>query len=267
MDKWDTTKSTTFWAKRSFKTVCRDDRLLQKIDEQNECKQSRQNTQIALKREFVNKFHEQLSRAEQHRLPGPVISENLTFWIQHLSWTFCNNCKVLKMQRLLPNYVRRPQLTFSKDCICVKHIYINPSLVSTPDVLNGLSHVELLALWPFTVHLGDYVRKQNGYRQKTNLFRLSWSEKSVMDKIQDLESPECKEICMNAYEFLMGNSSSAYKKFVDLRDRTNNSSKRFNVYDFTSMLALNALSGQICIQHWSSVKQSLVANTIVQVRK
>lgn len=38
---------------------------------------------------------------------------------------------------------------------------------------------------------------------------------------------EPKEIGMSTYKFLMGNSSPAYKKFVDLRNRTNTSSKKF----------------------------------------
>ena len=36
----------------------------------------------------------------------------------------------------------------------------------------------------------------------------------------------------------MLNSSPAHKKFVDLRDRTNTSSKKFNVYDFTSIVGI-----------------------------
>ena len=63
MDKWDSTKSNTFWSKRLFRAVCRDDSLLQKVQEQNEQNQSQQNTQIALKHEFVKIFYEHLSCA------------------------------------------------------------------------------------------------------------------------------------------------------------------------------------------------------------
>ena len=65
-------------------------------------------------------------------------------------------------------------------------MYIIPTPSHFPDLFKGLSHTEIIVLRPFTVHLGDYVKKQNGYRQKTNIFKLTWSEHSVLEKIDGL---------------------------------------------------------------------------------
>ena len=81
--------------------------------------------------------------------------------------------------------------------------------------------------------MGDYVKKQNGYRQKTNLFRLTWSEQTVLEKIHSLDDAERKSRCISAYEFLMSHEESAYAKFVNLRETSFEQSKRFNTYDFT----------------------------------
>ena len=149
------------------------------------------------------------------------------YWIQHLSWTYCQNCKLLRTERMLPNYFK------CQNCKCANKVYINPSVEKFPNVLKGLSHDEIIVLRPFNIHLGDYVKKQNGYRQKTNLFRLTWSEQTVLEKIHSLDDAEWKSRCISAYEFLMSHEESAYAKFVNLRETSFEQSKRFNTYDFT----------------------------------
>ena len=117
-------------------------------------------------------------------------------------------------------------------------MYIIPTASHFPDLFKGLSHAEIIVLRPFTVHLGDYVKKQNGYRQKTNIFRLTWSEHSVIEKIDGLVDQISKQRCLLAYNFLMTNVLSSYKKFVNLRQIAMIDSNRFNVYDFTKNVAV-----------------------------
>ena len=89
---------------------------------------------------------------------------------------------MLKIERLLPNNFKCSPLKFSKECTCMKNIYINPTQDKIPDILKGLTHKDIVVLPPFAVHIGDYVKKQNGYRQKNNFFRLTWSTEAVWRK-------------------------------------------------------------------------------------
>ena len=134
---------------------------------------------------------------------------------------------------MLPNYFKRPPVKFAKKCTCANKVYINPCVEKFPNVLKGLSHDEIIVLRPFNIHFGDYVKKQYGYRQKTNLFRLTWSEQTVLEKIHSLDDAESKNRCISAYEFLMSHEESAYAKFVNVIETSFEESKRFNVYDFT----------------------------------
>ena len=138
------------------------------------------------------------------------VAKNTQFWIVHLLWSYCKNCKQLKTARLLPNYFKRPTVKYCKNNSCIQNIYVNPTIDEFSNVLRGLSLMEVIVLRPFTIHLGDYVKRQNGYRQKTNIFRLSWTEKSVLDKIQALNDGQSKNRCFTAYKFLMEHEQSAY---------------------------------------------------------
>ena len=152
----------------------RDDNLADKLQIMQTQRQSRNDLTVLHKKEFVEKFNDLLKSVHSVSIPHPVVAQNLQFWIEHLSWTYCKNCKLLKTDRLLPNYFKRPPVKFSKNCTCTNKVYINPSVDKFPDVLQGLSLNEIIVLRPFNVHLGDYEKKkQNGYRQKTNLFILS----------------------------------------------------------------------------------------------
>ena len=229
MAKWDEAKSTAFWAERVFQTIVRDDKIADHIENRKTQVESRKQLHALHKRQFQDKFENFLSSDQSRKLPGPVIAQNLRFWIEHLSWTYCNRCKLLKMQRLLPNYFKRPEIKFSSDCTCIKNVYVNPTEDKIPDVLKGLAQNEIIVLQPFTVHIDDYVKKPKSYRQKNNLFRLTWSRKSVLEKINDLCCLQSRNRCTKVYDFLMQNELSSYKSFVQLRETAVADSNRFNV--------------------------------------
>lgn len=107
-----------------------------------------------------------------------------------------------------------------------------PTADNILNVLKALSKHGILALRPFSVHIGDNVRKENDYRQKTNLLGLTWDSKPVLQKREELTSSDSKLKCMTAYHFLMSSENSNYNKFIDLREADIASSNRFNVYDF-----------------------------------
>ena len=155
MAKWDEAKSKAFWAERVFQAIVRDDNIANHIQTRNTQIDSRQQLQALHKQEFQDKFHTFLSSNQSCKLPGPVIAQNIRFWIEHLSWTYCNKCKLLKMEHLFPNYFKRPEIKFSKECTCTKNVYMNPNPQKIADVLKGLAQNEIIVLRPFTVHIGD----------------------------------------------------------------------------------------------------------------
>ena len=233
MGSWDVNRSLSFWSEREFKTIMRDHNLQHKIETMLSQRESRSQLSLVHKNEFGENFKKFLNGVGSVALPYPVIAKNIQFWIQHLSWTYCQNCKLLRTERMLPNYFKRPSVKFAKNCTCTNKVYINPSVEKFPNILKGLSHDEIIVLRPFNIHLGDYVKKQNGYRQKTNLFRLTWSKQSVLENIYSLDDAESKSRCISAYEFLMSHEESAYAKFMNLRETSFKESNRFNVYNFS----------------------------------
>ena len=232
MSKWNINSSDVFWSKRPFHSIVRDDNLNQRKSSTDIEAKARQQRHSEDKGKFFQEYNLSSAMESCNPLPGAKTVSDLKFWMEHLSWTYCNKCKTLITQRLLPNYFKRPPLKYMHECLCNKCVYMNPTLNMIPEVLRGLSYVELIALQPFTVHLGDYCRKQNGYRQKTSMFRLTWSKTSIIDNIHKLEDQNSIQRCNIAYEYLMQNSSSSYKHFVNLRELAMKDNEKFNVYNF-----------------------------------
>ena len=149
MASWDVSKSFLFWSKREFKTLMRDDNLAHKLEIMQSKRQSRNDLTLLHKKGFEQKFNDLLKSVHSVSIQHPVVAQNLKFWIEHLSWTYCKNCKLLKTDRLLPNYFKRPPVKFWKNCTCTNKVYINPSVDKFPEVLQGLSLNEIIVFRPF----------------------------------------------------------------------------------------------------------------------
>ena len=160
MASWDVSKSFLFWSKREFKTLIRDENLADKHEIMQSQRQSRNDLTLLHKKEFGQKFNDLLKSVHSVSIRHPLVAQNLQFWIEHLSWTYCKNCKLLKTDRLLPNYFKRPTVKFSKNCTCTNKVYINPSVDKFPEVVQGLSLNEIIVLRPSKIHLGDYVKNK-----------------------------------------------------------------------------------------------------------
>ena len=96
MASWDVSKSSLFWSKREFKTLMRDNNLADKLQIMQTQRQSRNDLTLLRKKEFVQKFNNLLNFVHSVSIPHPVVAQNLQFWIEHLSWTYCKNCKLLR---------------------------------------------------------------------------------------------------------------------------------------------------------------------------
>lgn len=228
---WSESSSGELWQSRHWNVVGSD----HSIDERRS--QSSANEQERIERNDSEKtfFMEMNANREQHPnaerfIPSSDI-RNLEFWISHGSSTFCNKCKAILPLRLMPNFHKRPLVRRAKACTCQTNRYIMPTIDSIPNVLQNLSKAELCALRPITIHCGEYIRAENGYRKKDGMFRLSWSKTSVAEKIFAITNEESRNRCLNAYNYLMDEPRSSYRSFVEQRDRLGNAPPRINVYD------------------------------------
>ena len=228
---WTKIKSLAFWKNRKWKAISSDTKDSQRIRNYQRDSKARQNTEENAKLQFIAQNEERELAENAPRQIYKREAENLQFWMIHCSWSFCEKCKKLFEQKLMPNYSKRPLLKTEKQCNCSQNRYITPVLKDIPKELRNLSMNQIYALRPFDVHLGEINRTRNGYRQKTAMFRLSWSEKKVTEKILDLESGDQRK-ARKAYDWLMNCAQNKYKQFVQLREHQLSIGKKFNLYNY-----------------------------------
>lgn len=155
---------------------------------------------------------------------------SLRSWAINKSWSFCANCKLLHTEKLLPSY-HTSKLNKVKHCVCSRERYHIPQALEIPFCLHNLKRDEVLALCPFTLNTGNYKVHQHGYRQKDGFCRVSWSERSVMQKIALLE-PSGYLKCMLAYRYLTTSNTSRYSHFLQLCEEYLLEGKQLNLYDY-----------------------------------
>lgn len=185
----------------------------QRLHQQN----SRLAAQERRKTEFLDEYD--LSDANA---PSTIVCEealDLRLWCSHGSWTHCANCLKLSMKKLLPSFRRRSVPALDRACKCGGQKYVVPNADDVPLVLRNLTKEEIRILRPLDIHCGDYHRMVHGYRQRTGPFRITWCTLLVEEKIDNLEDTVRKNKVRLAYEYLMNNQESSYKKFVLMQSR------------------------------------------------
>lgn len=215
---WTVQKSEQFWSQRQLQVVLCDPSL-------------RERNRLRLpncrdRQERLSFQEEQFKREnglEENEAAPCVLFQNaskdLSFWMKHGSWNFCNKCSGLLNQKLLPNYCSRKPLVAAKKCSCADGRYHVIETSSIPAALKGLTEADIVTLRPLDVHCGEYTRMKNGYRQRTGTFHVSWSKNKVEDKIQQLQSTTARHCCEKAFTFLMEETRSSYKNFVEMRGK------------------------------------------------
>ena len=228
----DKNKVSCFLEKKTWKSVSSDTKNAQRVRNFNRRTKARINKETNEKLNFIAQNQDKhLPENAQTELYQKE-AENLQFWMVHSSWNYCKKCKVLVEQKLMLNYCKRPLLKQVKQCNCSQNRYITPSIKEIPKELRNLSMEQIYALRPFDVHLGETKRSHNGYRQKTAMFRVSWSDKPVNEKILDLLPSEQRK-ARKAYDWLMNSTRNKYKHFVNLRAHQMSIGKQFNLYNYT----------------------------------
>ena len=228
---WSKPHSEQFQEKRQWKLIGQDNNTARRIAEYAERRQQRlmkiENDKACFTE--ANATKQQSVNAERF-IPFDDI-DNLTFWIEHASYTYCNKCKVILPLRLLNKFAKRPPVKGSKSCLCKTQRYIQPKPSDVPDILCGLTNAEICVLRPLVIHNGDYVRAENGYAKKNGIFELSWSSNAVLEKICEISDVQSRNRCMNAYNYLMNEPRSSYRQFIDKRNNLASTREKFIVYD------------------------------------
>lgn len=215
--KWTATSSTRLWNKRSCHVVEKVTDLPRKNDERLSRITTRQREQRAKRDKFVQRYRER-SSLETTSTIFTQETEDLQFWIEHQSWSYCSNCHCLQPQKMLPSFPRRNSVRPLKTCTCSSGWYVIPDDEDIPLLLLDLTEEQVRALRPLEIHYGSYQRRQYGYRIRTDPFRVTWSEKSVLQKIHEIANPTDRGKASLAYRLLMTRRESSYSKFVNMRD-------------------------------------------------
>ena len=230
MTKWTNILSFSFWAKRVWKYLTRDVDRANRIQRLEEEIASRVETIASKKREFTNSLTDKQQGTEASTSYYAQEAQDLEFWMVHSSWTYCEKCNQLYTTKMMQNFSKRPEVKTYKTCTCEKKRYVVPKFEDVPQELRNLSEHEVRALRPLDIHTGDYERHKHGYRRKGGMFRLTWSEKSVQEKIEEL-GVRSKRRCEKAYSYLMNSSESCYSHFIKKREEELGK-ERFNLYDY-----------------------------------
>ena len=186
MPKWTDYLSFNFWSKRVWKYLTRDVEKANRIQRLEEEIASRAETTERKKREFTNSSNGKTQAPEASTSYFEQEAEDLEFWMVHSSWTYCEKCNQLYSTKMMPNFSKRPEVKTYKTCTFEKKRYVVPKYEDVPQELRNLSEYEVRVLRPLDVRMGDYERRKHEYRRKGGMFRLTWSEKSVKEKIQEL---------------------------------------------------------------------------------
>lgn len=119
----------------------------------------------------------------------------------------------MNVEKKRQRWLDRPDLTpVEKTCKKCNLYYHVPQAIEIPEPLRGLSSQQWMALRPFVLHqgTGTWPKGAEGYRKKNEASKLSWQSVSVRTTVVGMRD----RITLQAYDFLMEHSLSAYRDFI-----------------------------------------------------
>ena len=195
--KWSHEEAIAFWSKRKTTLVCIIDDLSEKVQSYNHLVNSQSERYKTELEHFTNGRHFEIpNRGNLPISPQAATCQQLQFWIEHCSWTFCKYCGSLTRRRLLPNFKNLGAIKAVNQCPCsTMEKYIFPKVENMPMELLYLTREQILALRPFKVHTGEYERHPQGYRVKSGMFRVSPDPLTVLEKLGSYVTlPDVKQL-------------------------------------------------------------------------
>ena len=226
---WSVAAAQEFWSSRSVNLVLSQNVERTTTEDDDSTARATRDEQQRL--QFNNTYENFLSTDTNANIQRDITTANdLNFWATYRSWTFCEHCGSVQKLKLLPSYQNKSPVKTAKTCQCREIRYIVPCIENIPDCLKNLTYRDIVALRPVDLHVGDYKRLKHGYRQKTNMCRITWSNLSPQEKIDAIDSQSTRTKLLAVYRFLMSSKQSAYSRYVKQRERDISTEKRFNMY-------------------------------------
>ncbi len=230
---WSADKGKTFWSKRDTFKVLNDPKLPEKVQyfeanlEKRLDNDQTARTDYVATREFVAEIEDAFHMNEVRK-----VSSDLQFWATYSSWSYCLKCKCLFTKILPYNFGKRPKNKAVKHCSCSSERYVIPLHADIPAKLLNLTVEDINVLRPFYLFLENSETQSHGYRTKCCPIKLRMSDKSVIDKIQELDDDNQQIRCQDAYIYLMNCKASKYSYFVNLREVMSEQERTLNLYNF-----------------------------------
>ena len=95
------------------------------------------------------------------------IANNLAFWIENSSWSYCAKCSSVHKRKLFQRHANHPINTHESACSCNGNRYIVPLFALIPDCLKRLTFSEVCALRPLHFHYGNISECSTATNKKT----------------------------------------------------------------------------------------------------
>ena len=116
--------------------------------------------------------------------------------------------------------------------------YNIPRFEDIPEELKKLTNSNIKALRAFELDCGMYKRYTHGYRARTGMITLKIPEKTVLQKIAEIDSERERERCATAHSYLMNSSASSYSYFVNLRETLKHAGGSLNCFNFRNTIGI-----------------------------
>lgn len=227
---WSSAKWITFWAQRKWQVIGKDNNTDARIARLNADIAAKNTRDTEVTKSFLQRYSGKqcLPQSSSKFYYRDIVA--LEFWIIHSSWTYCKSCNQLFPHKWIQTFMNRALVKTTNVCTCKAKKYVHPRYKDIPKELRGLTLRQIVALRPLFIHCGDYGKSPIGYRKKGGMFRVSWSTDCIDAKIAALPDAD-REKCRVAYDWLMANSESRYKDFVNNREHAIANNCVFNFYD------------------------------------
>ena len=138
---WTSDAAETFWSMRPCALLSQLPNMHNRQQEYADSLESDTRQESLDKQQFMATH--QLSTPDKELLNLTKCVHNLKFWVTNSSWSYCQQCFLLKGQKLGCRFAKRPRTKPIKECLCSKDRYHVPLATAIPDVLKNMTAADL----------------------------------------------------------------------------------------------------------------------------
>lgn len=143
---WSAENAETFWSPRPIQSILLYDISERRVGQLEERREQRDATLENRCDTFIRQNH--LEHADGEPIIVTEESDDLAFWCQYQSWTYCPKCLLLEPRKLPPTFARRTPTLPHRACKCGNGTYTVPTVDDVPLVLRHVTSEEQRILSP-----------------------------------------------------------------------------------------------------------------------